>query len=219
MKVFNLHLEQPLKLLPPDLIFCSINLGKSRTVSECLTHNHPYLNTNTACSQWRSLTTSEKMTFLALHFWIEWGLEKAGLSKTIMGKHLIIHERNVSWGSTACSQVGEDHCMQDTVLRSSELIVLICWVFYIGNWVFLCLSFPGVFRCLAYLLGNRDYLCLFSLLITDGKDKIHPQTSYPLLSFSWVRASEIVNARSIHNSGSVCRNSGLWATLRTMTEK
>lgn len=84
-----------------------------------------------------------------------------------MGKHLIIHERNVSWGS----QVGEDHCMQDTVLRSSELIVLICWVFYVGNWVFLCLSFWLTFLGIEIIFVSS--LCLSSIVKIKSTHKLH----------------------------------------------
>ena len=146
-----------------------------------------YLNTNHKKTQWRLLTTSEKMTFLAHHFWIEWGLEKAVRSEQDNYGETFNHSWKECFMRIYCMLPGRWGC---TVLRSSKLIVLICWVFCVGR-VFLCLLFPEGFRCLVYLPGSRDYLCPFSLLIIDGKDKIHPQISYPLLSFSWVRASEI----------------------------
>ena len=131
-------------------------------------------------------------------------------------QHLFVLERNVSWGPTACSQVWEDalcsrHCTK--ILTLWEVIVIF-WELGI-----LCSSFPGGFRCRACLPGSRNYLCLFSFIIQMIKIKSTHQISSPLLSFFWVWASKVVNARSIHECGRVSRNSGLWAALKRMTRE
>ena len=107
------------------------------------------------------------MTFLAHHFWIEWGLEKAVRSEQDHYGETFNHSWKECFMRIYCMLPGRWGC---TVLRSSKLIVLICWVFCVGR-VFLCLPFPEGFRCLVYLPGSRDYLCSIALLIIDGKDK------------------------------------------------
>ena len=136
-----------------------------------------YLNTNHKKTQWRLLTTSEKMTFLAHHFWIEWGLEKAVRSEQDHYGETFNHSWKECFMRIYCMLPGRWGC---TVLRSSKLIVLICWVFCVGR-VFLCLPFPEGFRCLVYLPGSRDYLCSIALLIIDGKDK----STHKFHFYSW----------------------------------
>ena len=134
----------------------------------------PYLNTNTAYSQGRPLTTSEKMTFSAHHFPIEWGLEKAVGSEqdcyretTFIDswKECFMRIYSTLTGMWGCTMLR--HCAK--MLTLWELIIVICWELGI-----LCSSFPRGFRCWAYLLGSRDYLCLFSFIITDDRNKTHP---------------------------------------------
>ena len=62
---------------------------------------------------------------------------------------------------------------------------MICWGLHIQCWglAILCSSLPGGFRVQTCLHGSRDYLCFFSFIIMDNKDKIYPPNSksFPLL--------------------------------------
>lgn len=113
--VINLQFEQSMKLLPPDLIPSSINLEKSRTVPECLTHDHPIwtqmllLPVKTTTNFWK-----DDILCSPLAKWV--GTRESSGVWTVGEQHVFIPERNVSWESTVCSHT----CVKDTVLRSTH---------------------------------------------------------------------------------------------------